>query len=129
MKRAAAEKMCEHITDSVRTVMKAWDESLHPRDENGRFTSGVGSTISFNEYTVGNETWYEAELDGGVRARVREEEVGNGWWTAELADPHKPYEWLRDSNNYAMTFETPEEAMAEIEYELAHGLSNTPKQS
>lgn len=121
MKRATAEKMCEHITDSVRTVMKAWDESLHPRDENGRFTSGGGgSSAEFVEYTRGDETWYEAEIEGVGRARVREEEPGNGWYTAEMATGNGAYEYLRNADGNAMTFETVSEAQDEAKYALSH---------
>ncbi len=69
MKRATAEKLCEQITTATREVLKAWDESLHPRDENGRFTSGGGgSSTSFTEHTPGS---YTDDADDVVRASSR----------------------------------------------------------
>lgn len=75
MKRATAEKMCEHITDSMRTVMKAWDESLHPRDENGQFTANGGSD-SATSSAPNKITTYEELLSAlSPKNREVEEEV------------------------------------------------------
>ena len=72
MKRATAEKMCERITAATREVLKAWDESLHPRDENGQFTEN-GGTASGTSSAPKKITSYE-ELLSSLSPKNREVE-------------------------------------------------------
>lgn len=57
-----------------------------------------------------NETWYEGKVSG-KRVRILQETVGKtDWWNVEIDG-----KFIKNSDGNAMTFQTPKEALDEIE--------------
>lgn len=79
------------------------NESLIPKDE--REIKKLG----FKKQTEDREVWFEVTYKGKL-IRIVQEEVGdNDWWLAKVES-----DYLLDTNNKPMTFETPLEAAEEV---------------
>ena len=79
------------------------NESLIPKDE--REIKKLG----FKKQTEDREVWFEMTYKSKL-IRIVQEEVGdNDWWLAKVES-----DYLLDTNNKPMTFETPLEAAEEV---------------
>ena len=79
------------------------NESLLPKDEREL------KKLGFKKQTEDREIWFEMTYKGKL-IRIVQEEVGdNDWWLAKVES-----DYLLDTNNKPMTFETPLEAAEEV---------------
>lgn len=76
---------------------------------------------NYKKYTYGGETWYESKYKGHLIAIITEID-NNKWWNLRIDS-----KYLVDDNYEFMSFETPEDAMDELNQQIESGNKITVK--